>query len=145
MSNLHALTDKRVRSSRSHDAGTPLGREGATGMKRRTRVYVAGPMTGSGNPYANIWRGLDVAMTLIDKGYAPYVPHLTCILEMTQGQRDREVWLGLDKAFLLTCDTLLRLNGVSPGADEEVGWAIEAGISVHYSLDMLLCCEASER
>lgn len=112
---------------------------------RRTRVYVAGPMTGSGNPYANIYRGLDVAVTLLDRGYAPYVPHLTCILEMTQGQRSRETWLGLDKAFLLTCDALVRLDGVSPGADDEVRWATEAGIPVYYSLDQLVVSERATR
>lgn len=143
MSNLYALAD-RVSGDRSYGARAS---EGAARVMstRRSRIYVAGPMTGSGNPYANIWRGLDVAMTLIDRGYAPYVPHLTCILEMTQGQRDRDTWLALDKAFLLTCDALLRLPGHSPGADEEVQWATDAGIPCHYSLEMLFCCEAATR
>lgn len=107
-------------------------------LTRRTRVYVAGPMTGSGNPYSNIYDGLNVGIRLLDAGFAPYVPHLTCILEMTQGQRERDVWLSLDRAFLLTCEGLLRLPGTSPGADDEVRWAKDAGIPVFYSVGDLL-------
>jgi Domain of unknown function (DUF4406) len=106
-------------------------------MNRRTRVFVSGPMTGSGNPYANIYRGLDAAMALLDRGYAPYIPRLTAFLEAAQGPRPTDVWLDLDRAFLLTCDALVRLSGASPGADQEVIWARKAGIEVFYSLDSL--------
>lgn len=113
--------------------------------QRRTRVYIAGPMTGSGNPYANINDGLEIASYLLDRGFAPYCPHLTCILEMAKGMKPREVWLDFDKAYLLTCDALLRRPGVSPGADVEVQWAREAGIPVYYSLDSLFACEKETR
>lgn len=119
-----------------HDANTSL---------RRTRVYVSGPMLGSGNPYANIERGLNAGMILFDRGYAPYIPHLNAIMEMTKGLRSRDEWLELDKSFVLACDCLLRLDGVSPGADQEVQWAREAGITIHYSLDMVFACEAASR
>jgi hypothetical protein len=139
-------SDQLVRHMNPHPllpvADIPESRRSAT---RRTRVYVAGPMTGSGNPYANVWRGLDVAITLLDRGFAPYAPHLTSILEMTQGQRDRDVWLELDKAYLLVCDCLLRLDGVSPGADQEVAWARDAQIPVYYSLDSLLAEQKGAR
>ncbi len=145
MSNLYAFASDRIGSHRPHNTGTLLGREGAAGMKRRTRVYVSGPMLGSGNPYANIERGLNAAMALFDRGYAPYIPHLNAIMEMTKGLRGRDEWLELDKSFVLACDCLLRLDGVSPGADMEVAWAVAAGIPVHGSLDMVFCCEEPTR
>jgi|SRR6266478_3693546 len=114
-------------------------------MARRTRVYIAGPMTGSGNPYHNIHDGLATGALLLDRGYAPFIPHLTATLEMAQGPRDMEVWLSYDKAFLLSCDALLRRPGVSPGADKEVQWALEAGIEVYYSLDSLCASEKTTR
>lgn len=95
-------------------------------------------MLGSGNPYGNIHRGLDVGATLMERGYAPYLPQLTAVFEMAKGMRTRDEWLALDKAFLLACDCLLRLDGVSPGADQEVTWAREAGIPCFYSLDTLM-------
>lgn len=106
-------------------------------MTRRTRVYIAGPMTGSGNPYVNIHDGLQTAAVLIDRGYAPYIPHLTCFLEACIGGRDHRVWLDFDRAWLSTCDALLRRPGRSPGADQEERWAREMGIPIFYSLDSL--------
>jgi len=102
-------------------------------------------MTGSGNPYSNIARGLDIGVLLLDRGYAPYIPHLTAILEMAKGMRDRDTWLELDRAFLLTCDALLRLDGVSPGADQELVWAVQANIPCYMSLDTLFACERETR
>lgn len=105
---------------------------------RRTRIYVAGPMTSSGGPYDNIHKGMKAGVELLDAGYAPFVPHLTSLLEMYAGQRTYEQWLGLDRAFLLTCEGLLRLPGMSRGADEEVALAKEAGIPVFYSVAEVL-------
>lgn len=105
-------------------------------MERRTRVYVAGPMTGSGNPYVNIHVGISAATTLLDRGFAPYLPHLTAFWEAAIGKRDS--WLDLDFAFLAVCDVLLRLPGESPGADREVALARSLGIPVYDSLDTLV-------
>ena len=113
--------------------------------KCRLKVYVGGPMLGSGNPYGNIHRGLEVSLMILDRGMAPYIPHLTAILEMTQGERHRDTWLELDKAFLLACDAMLRLDGPSPGADQEVAWAVAAGIPVFLSLDTLFAWQETQR
>lgn len=112
---------------------------------RRARVYVAGPMLGSGNPYVNIYKACEVGMRLLDAGLAPHIPHLNAQLEMSFGERPVSVWLDLDKAFLLACDALLRLEGKSPGADKEVAWAHEAHIPVFYSLDTLFAWQATWR
>jgi hypothetical protein len=146
---INAVVDMRTIISRHKDteavenAGTKQC--AGTGHQRRTRIYCAGPMTGSGNPYANLYRGLEAGAVLLDKGYAPYIPHLTAILEMAKGARTRAVWLELDRAFLLTCDALLRLRGESPGAEKEVIWAREAKMEVYYSLDSLIASEPAKR
>lgn len=146
MSNLYAFDCQREQHGGSYSTASSARIEGGVVVTpRRTRVYVASPMLGSGNPYGNIHRGLQVGTILMDRGYAPYLPQLTAMWEMSMGMRTRDEWLALDKAFLLACDCLLRLDGVSPGADQEVTWAREAGIPVHYSLDMLLCCEKETR
>lgn len=112
---------------------------------RPTRVYIAGPMTGSGNPYDNINRGINAATALLDRGFAPYLPHLTCFWEAAIGGRKTSTWLGLDFAFLEVCDCLLRLDGPSQGADKEVSLAHELGIPVYLSLDTLCACEPARR
>jgi nucleoside 2-deoxyribosyltransferase len=114
-------------------------------MRPRLRVYVAGPMLGSGNPYVNVSRGLDVAVILLERGLAPYMPQLTAVLEMTKGMQERETWMELDRAYLVVCDAVLRLPGVSPGADQECDWAREQGIPVFYSLDTLFAWEGTRR
>src|SRR5262245_27076743 len=107
-------------------------------MTRRTRVYVAGPITGSGNLLVNVHVAVRAGTTLLKRGYAPYVPHLSCYWEMMAGDEfTYEDWLALDIAYLDTCDALLRLDGKSSGADREVARAIEKGLRVYHSLDTL--------
>lgn len=103
---------------------------------RATRVYVAGPITGSGNLLLNVRSALVVASKLLKLGYAPYVPHLNCFWEIVC-EESYETWLALDKEFLITCDAMLRLPGHSPGADREEAWARERGIPVYRSVEAL--------
>ena len=107
-------------------------------MIRRTRVYLSGPIGGSGRLTLNVRRAIQVADELLSLGYAPYVPHLTSFWELVQGERPHEQWLALDKEFLRVCDVVLRLPGVSPGADQEEVWARELGIPVVRSIEALL-------
>jgi hypothetical protein len=116
-----------------------------TSPTRRTRIYVAGPMTSSGNPYNNINRGISAATVLLDRGYAPYLPHLTCFWEAAVGTRNIATWLELDFAFLETCDAMLRLDGESHGADSEKAFALMHNIPVYHSLDTLCASEAPTR
>jgi len=102
-------------------------------------------MTSSGNPYINIHNGLQTSAILLDRGFAPYTPHLSAFQEAAIGGRPVDVWLGLDHAFLITCDALLRLPGESKGADQEIVWAVENGIPVYLSLDTLCAEQKPER
>lgn len=103
------------------------------------RVYIAGPILTSGNPFLNIRRAIRTASTLKKRGYAPYIPHLTCIWELaTDEDFSYEDWIGLDLEWLAQCQAVLRLEGESKGADREVARARELGITVYYSLDSLV-------
>jgi hypothetical protein len=115
-------------------------------MKRRTRVYVAGPITSSGNLLHNVRNALNAGTALLQRGYAPYVPHLTCYWEIfAQENFTYEDWIQLDLAYLQTCDALVRLPGVSSGADREVEVATARRIPVYFSLDTVIACEPAER
>jgi len=102
------------------------------------KVYVAGPIHGSGELMANIRAAVLAADDLLARGYTPFVPHLNCFWDLLCPAKDDHQWLAWDKAWLLCCDALLRLPGVSPGADKEIVWAKEAGIPVFFSVDDLV-------
>lgn len=111
-------------------------------MKRRTRVYVSGPLT-KGMLTSNVHRALDAASELLRRGYAVYVPHTNVLWEIAHPPIDNPleaeaVWLAHDFEWVAACDVLLRLPGASPGADKEVELAHKLGIPVYYALEILL-------
>jgi len=97
---------------------------------RQLRIYCAGPMA-RGVFADNMRMAMDAAHELIEKGHHPYVPHLCWYLELVH-RKPAELWLGLDKIWLLQCEALVRLPGESIGADLEVGWAREHGLRVFF-------------
>ena len=107
----------------------------------RTRVYVAGPIT-VGDVAANVQQAITAGLDLLNRGYAPFIPHLGHFAEPAatwdKNPKRYEEWLELDRSFIVTCDAILRLPGFSKGADREVKWAYEIGVPVFYSLSSLL-------
>ncbi len=99
-------------------------------------VYVAGPLT-CGHLINNVSDALRVATLLRRKGYAVYVPHANVMWEVAQPELDTEVWLQHDFLWVRRCDCLLRLPGLSTGADREIVVAHEVGIPVYYTLESL--------
>ena len=97
----------------------------------RSRIYIAGPIS-AGDPVANCQKAIQVGFTLMDFGYAPFVPHYSYFVDIasTHGEGRYEQWLALDFSFISTCHALLRLPGLSKGADREVIFARERGIPV---------------
>lgn len=81
-------------------------------------------------------RALDVGRTLIDRGYAPLVPHYTYLLDR-DGAIPHDVWMDVDLPWVESADVVLRLPGESRGAEIEVAHARERGIPVVESLDDL--------
>lgn len=101
------------------------------------RVYVAGPY--SDDPEGNLDRAAKVADEVEALGHVPFVPHLLghAWEQRSEVERDHAAWLRWCLTWLPACDVLLRIPGESPGADQEVGEAIELGKPVLFGLAQL--------
>jgi len=98
-------------------------------MTPRPRIYVAGPLTSSGNVNENLDAAIRAARRLIAEGFAPFCPHLTFYLDPA-GEYPLSLWMQIELPWLAAADAVLRLPGESDGADQEVGRADELGIPV---------------
>ena len=107
-------------------------------MKRPLRVYIAGPMTGgtAGNfNMEKIHEAIEAHFTLIELGFVPHCPQLTVFCELMQPNRiSYEQWLDLDINYINDCDIVLRIPGLSPGAERECKYARSRGKTVVDSL-----------
>lgn len=106
--------------------------------QRAPVVYVAGPYS-KGDVMVNIREAMRMGQVLIDAGYVVFVPHLSAFQHLVDHRPYRE-WLDYDFRVILCCDAVLRLPGESPGADEEVAFAVRNGIPVHSALETLYAC-----
>ena len=100
------------------------------------RIFISSPYE-IGNQAENVKRQMDAAHELIEAGFAPYWPLHSHFLHMVYA-KEHTTWLEIDKTFLLTCDAVLRLPGISKGADIETAFADQNGIPVFYDLNKLL-------
>ena len=89
-------------------------------------VYVAGPMS-VGDVEQNVRLGIDAASALLSSGFYPFVPHLSYYWESVSSF-PYETWLGLDFGWLKKCDAIIRLPGMSEGADREMIEAKRLGL-----------------
>lgn len=97
----------------------------------KTYVYVAGPINSSGIQNRNVRRACEVAERLRVAGLVPFLPHLNVLWDTICPEASDEEWLAWDFAWLEKCDALVRIPGVSRGADREVAFAMERGIPVY--------------
>ena len=104
----------------------------------RPRIYIAGPIS-KGDRDANVQAGITAGRDLLNAGFAPFIPHLSHIIEPGAliGTPEYEQWLELDFSYISVCDALFRLPGESAGADREVAFAESIGIPVFTSLEAL--------
>jgi len=93
-----------------------------------TRIYIAGPLDGA--IYANVHQAVEVATALLKAGHDPFVPHLNVQWAFAHPEVTREMWLRQSKAWVAGAQALVRLPGLSSGADGEVAYAKELGIPV---------------
>ena len=100
------------------------------------KVYVAGPYT-KGDVCINVKKAIDIGEELIQKGFCPYIPHLTHFQHLFHPHTWQE-WLDLDFEWIKQCDYLLRISGESLGADKEVEFAKQNNITVVSSVNDLL-------
>lgn len=106
-------------------------------------VYIAGPYT-QGDPVKNTRKALGVADYLQSLGFVPFVPHLSHFWHFLT-PKPYETWMEWDLAWLAKCDALVRLPGLSPGADREVDRARELGIPVFLDYNALPRPRAMEK
>jgi hypothetical protein len=83
-----------------------------------------------GDVGVNIRKAIHIADRLMDLGYAPYVPHLNFFQHLSF-PRHYEDWMTLDFAWLDQCNAIIRIPGISPGANREMTRATkELGLEV---------------
>lgn len=97
-----------------------------------TYVYIAAPYT-KGDVVVNVRNAIAAADELTRFRFIPYVPHLSHFWHFLF-PRNIDFWYKFDLAWLDKCDCLVRLEGESVGADNEVKYAIEKGIPVYYGV-----------
>lgn len=102
----------------------------------KVRIYVAGPITGggAGSVLKSINRAILAGDELLERGFAPFIPHLNTLWETVCPHHPVQDWLDYDKQWIRVCHGLLRLPGESPGADGEVDFCLERGIPVFYTI-----------
>ena len=99
------------------------------------KVYIASPYT-LGDVAVNVKLQMDMADKLINLGFAPFVPLYSHFQHMAH-PRPYQDWIDLDLEWVKACDVVLRIGGVSKGADGEVDLARRLGKDVCYNLDEL--------
>lgn len=98
-------------------------------------VYCAGPITG--DPFGCVRQSMGAFFDLRCYGVVPILPQWSVIAEMVEPQ-PYETWLEYDFDLIRRCDGLLRLKGVSPGADREVAFAESIDVPVfRYAPDLI--------
>lgn len=103
----------------------------------RKRVYIAAPLS-NGDVEQNVRNACRAATQLIKCGYAPLCPHLTAYMQgptaSVSAGFDHPTWMEVDLPWVKVSDAVLRLPGVSNGADQEVEFAKANGVPVFESI-----------
>lgn len=112
------------------------------GGERRTGllIYIAGPYTADDEAAvrANVMRAIDAGIEVYKRGHFPYIPHLTHFVELRSVETGAglrwEDYIGWDRVWLQYCDAFLYLAS-SRGADLELRWAKELGLTIFHSIE----------
>ena len=100
------------------------------------KVYIASPYT-LGDVALNVKMQIDTAHELMNAGFAPFVPLYSHFQHMIH-PRPYDQWLQIDLEWIKVCDCLLRLGGLSTGADKEVEFARSLDKEIFYSIEGLM-------
>ena len=109
----------------------PVVRGPGPGETRVLRGFISGPSP-AGDHVAHTREAVQTGLRLMAHGYAPYIPHLSLFAHYLEPQSYTE-WMNVAFAWIHASDAVLRLTGHSPGADQEVGLAMQLGIPVFTS------------
>ena len=126
-------------------------------MSLRPTVYIAGPISSSGDLYSNVNKATEVFVALCHLGFAPHCPHWSVFsaepaMNHPSGSGrlyavgtahgypgiEYETWVDVGEAWAVAADAVFRLTGESNGADREVKAAEAAGKPVFYSFKDIL-------
>ena len=100
-------------------------------------VYIASTYTKPiGKQLENVSKSIDAWEEIVKIGLTPFAPLLTHYIE-EKYHHEPDFWYDYDNVILDRCDCVLRLNGESWGADEEVKRAESNGFPVFYTIDEL--------
>jgi hypothetical protein len=100
------------------------------------RVYVAGPYT-NGDQVVNVRNAIEVADVLLLLNYAPYVPHLSHFWNFLK-PHEYGTWMALCTEWLSACESMIVIEGYSPGARVEEAVAKQLHIPIYYGLSEFL-------
>lgn len=110
-------------------------------------ILIAGPYrSGTNDDPALMKQNLDkleaMALPLFRKGHVPFIGEWIALplIHLAGSQRPgdaawEEIQYPVAHRMLEKCDAVLRIEGASKGADEDVRKAKEMGLKVYYSLD----------
>jgi len=110
-------------------------------------ILIAGPYRSGTNDDADLMQANlnyleSVALPLFKKGYIPMIGEWVALplIKLAGSTKPgdlawEQIQYPVAHRLLQKCDAILRLEGVSKGADEDVRKAGELGISVYYSLE----------
>jgi hypothetical protein len=105
-------------------------------MTTMIKVYIASPYR-HGDTAENVRRQMETYDKLVSVGFAPFAP-LWSHFQQVMYPLPVEMWYKLDLVWVEACDCLLRLEGESKGADEEVRYAKKIHRPVLYTIDELI-------
>lgn len=99
-------------------------------------IYIASAYR-IGDVADNVAVSMNAGHLIMDMGHAPIVPLLTHFMHIHR-RRAYQDWMAVDFIVIPRCDALVRLEGESKGADQEVQLAIDNDIPVLYGLQNLV-------
>ena len=106
--------------------------------QRQETVYIAGPVS-LGNWMENLRFALDAGEEIARAGFLPLVPHTSMMWEFAHPGHPYQFWLyRITLPWIKKCDHLVRIPGVSKGADAEVSFAQKEGVPVYFSVEEFL-------
>lgn len=103
---------------------------------KKVKVYIASPYR-LGDKDRNVKRQIDAFHELLKRGFSPFAPLLNHYVDQEYPHSEQE-WLSYDFDWLDVCDCVLRLEGESAGADEEVSRHRLARKPVFFTINDLL-------
>lgn len=111
--------------------------------KIRPLCYISGPMMSEGHAYANIGDAIELGEVAFERGYAPVIPHLDCLVSIVTGNVERSRYMVTDLSVLSKCSAVCVLpfkkeelintetgEVTQTGTAEEIDFAQDWGIPV---------------